>query len=299
MFNKEKVKLGIAPIAWTNDDMPDLGKENTFEQCVSEMALAGFTGSEVGNKYPKDVDVLKKALKLRGVEICNAWFSTFLISKPYEETEAEFEKHVAFLAAMGAKVVGVSEQSYSTQGMLDNPIFENRHMMNDEEWKLLCDGLNRLGKLSKEKYGVALTFHHHMGTVVQMADEVERMMAGTDPEYVSLLFDSGHFAYCGEDPLAMVTKYADRIKHVHLKDIRPEVVEKVKAEKMSFLDGVRAGAFTIPGDGCINFDPIFKVLEDSGYEGYMVVEAEQDPAKANPLEYAIRARKFITEKTGL
>lgn len=299
MFNKEKVKLGIAPIAWTNDDMPDLGKENTFEQCVSEMALAGFTGSEVGNKYPKDVDVLKKALKLRGVEICNAWFSTFLISKPYEETEAEFEKHVAFLAAMGAKVVGVSEQSYSTQGMLDNPIFENRHMMNDEEWKLLCDGLNRLGKLSKEKYGVALTFHHHMGTVVQMADEVERMMAGTDPEYVSLLFDSGHFAYCGEDPLAMVTKYADRIKHVHLKDIRPEVVEKVKAEKMSFLDGVRAGAFTIPGDGCINFDPIFKVLEDSGYEGYMVVEAEQDPAKANPLEYAIRARKFIAEKTGL
>lgn len=299
MFNKEKVKLGIAPIAWTNDDMPDLGKENTFEQCVSEMALAGFTGSEVGNKYPKDVDVLKKALKLRGVEICNAWFSTFLISKPYEETEAEFEKHVAFLAAMGAKVVGVSEQSYSTQGMLDNPIFENRHMMNDEEWKLLCDGLNRLGKLSKEKYGVALTFHHHMGTVVQMADEVERMMAGTDPEYVSLLFDSGHFAYCGEDPLAMVTKYAERIKHVHLKDIRPEVVEKVKAEKMSFLDGVRAGAFTIPGDGCINFDPIFKVLEDSGYEGYMVVEAEQDPAKANPLEYAIRARKFIAEKTGL
>lgn len=299
MFNKEKVKLGIAPIAWTNDDMPDLGKENTFEQCVSEMALAGFTGSEVGNKYPKDVDVLKKALKLRGVEICNAWFSTFLISKPYEETEAEFEKHVAFLAAMGAKVVGVSEQSYSTQGMLDNPIFENRHMMNDEEWKLLCDGLNRLGKLSKEKYGVALTFHHHMGTVVQMADEVERMMAGTDPEYVSLLFDSGHFAYCGEDPLAMVTKYADRIKHVHLKDIRPEVVEKVKAEKMSFLDGVRAGAFTIPGDGGINFDPIFKVLEDSGYEGYMVVEAEQDPAKANPLEYAIRARKFIAEKTGL
>lgn len=299
MFNKEKVKLGIAPIAWTNDDMPDLGKENTFEQCVSEMALAGFTGSEVGNKYPKDVDVLKKALELRGVEICNAWFSTFLISKPYEETEVEFEKHVAFLAAMGAKVVGVSEQSYSTQGMLNNPIFENRHIMNDEEWKLLCDGLNRLGKLSKEKYGVALTFHHHMGTVVQMADEVERMMAGTDPEYVSLLFDSGHFAYCGEDPLAMVTKYADRIKHVHLKDIRPEVVEKVKAEKMSFLDGVRAGAFTIPGDGCINFDPIFKVLEDTGYEGYMVVEAEQDPAKANPLEYAVRARKFIAEKTGL
>lgn len=299
MLNKEKVKLGIAPIAWTNDDLPDLGGENTFEQCVSEMALAGFTGSEVGNKYPRDVEVLKKALSLRGVEICNAWFSTFLISKPYEETEAEFRKHVAFLAAMGAKVVGVSEQSYSTQGIQDQPVFEGKHEMNDREWELLCDGLNRLGKVSKEEYGVALTFHHHMGTVVQSATEVERMMAGTDPEYVSLLFDSGHFAYCGEDPVEMVTKYVSRIKHVHLKDIRPEVVKQVREEKMSFLAGVRAGAFTIPGDGCVNFEPIFKVLEEASYEGYMVVEAEQDPAKANPLEYAIQARKFIAEKTGL
>ena len=117
MLDKEKVKLGIAPIAWTNDDLPDLGGENTFEQCVSEMALAGFRGSEVGNKYPKDPEVLEKALKLRGVEICNAWFSTFLISRPYEETEQEFEKHVAFLSRMGAKVVGVSEQSCSTQAV--------------------------------------------------------------------------------------------------------------------------------------------------------------------------------------
>lgn len=299
MFNKEKVKLGIAPIAWTNDDMPDLGKENTFEQCVSEMALAGFTGSEVGNKYPKEVETLKKALNLRGIEICNAWFSTFLISKPYEETEAEFEKHVAFLAAMGAKVVGVSEQSYSVQGQMETPVFGHKYVMNDEEWNLLCDGLNKLGKLSLEKYGVALTFHHHMGTVVQSAEEVERMMANTDPKYVSLLFDSGHFAYCGENPVAMVTKYVNRIKHVHLKDIRPEVVAQVKAEDRSFLWGVRMGAFTIPGDGCIDFDSIFKVLEENHYEGYMVVEAEQDPAKANPLEYAITARKFIAEKTGL
>lgn len=299
MLDSKRVKLGIAPIAWTNDDLPDLGGENTFEQCVSEMALAGFTGSEVGNKYPRDPGVLSKALALRGVEICNAWFSTFLISRPYEETEKGFEEHVAFLARMGARVVGVSEQSYSTQGIQDQPVFEGKHEMNDEEWKKLCGGLNRLGKLSLEKYGVALTFHHHMGTVVQSAAEVERMMQGTDPAYVSLLFDSGHFAYCGEDPLAMAAKYADRIKHVHLKDIRPEVVTKVREEKMSFLDGVRAGAFTIPGDGCIDFVPIFEVLEKSGYEGYMVVEAEQDPARANPLEYAIRARKFIAEKTGL
>lgn len=299
MFSGKNVKLGIAPIAWTNDDLPELGGENTFQQCVSEMALAGFTGSEVGNKYPKDPAVLKPMLELRGIEICNAWFSTFLISKPYEETEAEFEKYVAFLAAMGAKVVGVSEQSYSTQGIQTQPVFEDKYEMNDAEWDKLCDGLNRLGKLSLEKYGVALTFHHHMGTVVQSAAETDRLMAGTDPRYVSLLFDTGHFAYCGEDPTELVKCHAKRIKHVHLKDIRPDVVAKVRENRWSFLEGVRQGAFTIPGDGCVEFDPIFKVLAQSGYEGYMVVEAEQDPAKANPLEYAIRARKFIREHTGL
>ena len=299
MFDKNKVKLGIAPIAWTNDDMPDLGKENTFEQCVSEMALAGFTGSEVGNKYPKDPEVLKKALELRGVEICNQWFSSFLITKPFEEVEKEFRAQLTFLKAMGAKVIGASEQSYSVQGQLDTPIFGHKYEMNDQEWDTFCTGMNKLGKIAKEEYGIALTFHHHMGTVVQSLAEVDRMMENTDPEYVSLLFDTGHFTYCGEDPLEVVKKYVHRIKHVHLKDIRPEVVEQVKKENMSFLAGVRAGAFTIPGDGCINYDPIFKVLEEAGYEGYMVVEAEQDPAKANPLEYAIRARKFIAEKTGL
>ena len=299
MFDKNKVKLGIAPIAWTNDDMPDLGKENTFEHCVSEMALAGFTGSEVGNKYPKDPEVLKKALELRGVEICNQWFSSFLITKPFEEVEKEFRAQLAFLKAMGAKVIGASEQSYSVQGQLDTPIFGHKYEMNDQEWDTFCTGMNKLGKIAKEEYGIALTFHHHMGTVVQSLAEVDRMMENTDPEYVSLLFDTGHFTYCGEDPLEVVKKYVHRIKHVHLKDIRPEVVEQVKKENMSFLAGVRAGAFTIPGDGCINYDPIFKVLEEAGYEGYMVVEAEQDPAKANPLEYAIRARKFIAEKTGL
>lgn len=299
MLFTKNVKLGIAPIAWTNDDLPELGGENTFQQCVSEMALAGFTGSEVGNKYPRDPAALKPMLELRGIEICNAWFSTFLISRPYEQTEAAFKEHVAFLAAMGAKVVGVSEQSYSTQGIQSQPVFEGKYVMNDAQWDALCDGLNRLGRLSLEEYGVALTFHHHMGTVVQSAAETDRLMAGTDPTYVSLLFDSGHFAYCGEDPTELVRRYTKRIKHVHLKDIRPEVVAKVRENRWSFLEGVRQGAFTIPGDGCVEFDPIFACLAESGYEGYMVVEAEQDPAKANPLEYAIRARKFIREHTGL
>ena len=298
MFNKENVHLGIAPIAWTNDDMPDLGAENTFEQCVSEMALAGYEGCEIGNKYPKDPAVLKKALELRHLQICNCWFSTFLISKPYEVTEREFIDKVEFLKTMGAKVIGVSEQSYSVQGQMDTPVFGHKHIMDQDEWKLLCEGLNKLGRVAKER-GIDLTFHHHMGTVVQTEAEVDYMMEHTDPEYFSLLFDSGHFAYCGVDPVKMVKKYADRIKHVHLKDIRPDVVERVKRDNLSFLQGVREGAFTVPGDGCVDFDSIFKVLSETGYKGYMLVEAEQDPAKANPFEYALKARKYIFEQTGL
>ena len=297
MLDKNKVKLGIAPIGWTNDDMPDLGAENTFQQCVSEMALAGFTGCEVGNKYPKDPVELKKALDLRGMQICNAWFSAFLTTKPYEEVEADFIKHITFLKEMGAKVVGISEQGHSIQGT-DLPIFEAKYVMNDEEWDRLCTGLNKLGKVAKDM-GIALTLHHHMGTVIQTEAEIDRMMENTDPELFSLLFDSGHLAYCGEDYMSVLRKYARRIKHVHLKDIRPEVIEKVKAEHLSFLQGVRLGTFTVPGDGAIDFGPIFDVLAENDYEGYVLVEAEQDPAIANPLEYAIKARKYIREKAGL
>ncbi len=299
MLDNNKIRLGIAPIAWTNDDMPDLGAENTFEQCVSEMALAGFTGCEVGNKYPKDTAVLKHALELRGLGICNQWFSSFILTKPMEEVEADCRKQLAFLKEMGAKIIGFSEQSYSVQGQMETPVFGHKYVLNDAEWKKLCEGLNYLGKIAKEEYGISLTYHHHMGTVVQSLAETDRLMEGTDPAYVSLLFDSGHFAYCGEDPAAIIKKYIGRIKHIHLKDIRQDVVDRVKAENLSFLKGVRLGAFTVPVDGCIDFEPIFKTIEESGYEGFMLVEAEQDPAVANPLEYAIKARKFIKEKTGI
>ena len=298
MVDKKKVKLGIAPIAWTNDDMPDLGKENTFEQCVSEMALAGFTGSEVGGKYPTDTKVLKKTLELRGIQICNQWFSSFLISRPYEETEAEFEKATDFLKEMGAKVIGVSEQSYSIQGNMEQPVWEGKYVMNEEEWKLLADGLNKLGKIAKNK-GMTLTFHHHMGTVVQTEEEIDRFMELVDPDLVYLLFDSGHLSFAGIDPEKVLKKYVNRVKHVHLKDIRREMVEKSREERWSFLRGVREGVFTVPGDGDVDFGPIFRILEEAAYEGWVVVEAEQDPAKANPLAYAKKARAYIAEKTGL
>lgn len=299
MFDSQKVFLGIAPIGWTNDDMPELGGENTFQQTVSEMALAGFTGCEIGNKYPRDPAELKKALDLRGMRIASRWFSSFILTQPIEQVAADFERELDFLSAVGANRINVSEQSYSIQGQKDTPVLGGeRHVMDDAEWDRFCAGLNHLGKIAAQR-GFRLCFHHHMGTVVQTAAETDRMLAHTDPDCVFLCYDTGHFTFAGEDPLAVLKKYVHRVGHVHLKDMRADVVARVKPEGWSFLTAVRNGAFTVPGDGCVDFDPIFDLLANAGYAGWLLVEAEQDPAKANPLEYAIKARKYIREHTGL
>ena len=297
MLNKEKVNLAIAPIAWTNDDMPDLGAENTFEQCVSEMALAGFTGSEIGNKYPKDVETLKHKLDVRGMRICNAWFSSLLLSEGYDATIEAFIKHRDFLHALGAKVIGASEQGNSIQGK-DVSIFGEKPVYTDEQWELIRKGFNKMGELAKEK-GMYFTVHHHMGTGVQTAEEIDKLMELTDPNLVYLLFDTGHLSFSGEDVLGVLKKYVNRVKHVHLKSIRKDVIEDAKVKGYSFLDSVRAGSFTVPGDVDFDFTPVFDILDEAGYEGWVVVEAEQDPAKANPYEYAVLARNYIREKTGL
>jgi len=298
-MDKNKVKLGIAPIAWTNDDLPELGAENTFEQCVSEMALAGFTGSEVGNKYPTDPEELKSKLEIRGIKICNAWFSTFFAAGEKEKTIEKFIEHRDFLHEMGAQVIGCSEQSYSIQG-LDKAIFAEKPEFSQEEWEKIAAGYNQLAKLAAEK-GMEVSLHHHMGTGIQTPAEVDKFMEMTNDD-VYLLFDSGHIYYSEGTQEAvenLLEKYVDQIAHVHLKDVREEVVKEVKEKGLSFLDGVKMGAFTIPGDGVIKFEPLFEILENADYEGWMVVEAEQDPAKANPFEYAVQAREFIKEKTGL
>ena len=297
-MREKPVRLAIAPIAWTNDDLPELGGANTFEQCISEMALAGFEGSEVGNKYPKDPPVLKHYLDLRGLTICNAWFSSFLTTRPYAEVEKEFVAHRDFLHAVGARVIGAAEQGHSVQGRQDVPVFEGKPRFTDAEWKLLAEGLNRLGERAREK-DMTLTYHHHMGTGVQTSEEIDRLMQMTDPALLSLLYDTGHLVFSGVDYQAVLGKHLSRVRHVHLKDVRRPVLDRVRPEKMSFLAAVKAGVFTVPGDGSIDFGPVFRMLKRAKYRGWMVVEAEQDPAAANPFEYALKARRFIREQAGL
>ena len=297
-MNADKVKLGIAPIAWTNDDMPELGGENTFEQCISEMALAGFTGCEVGIKYPANPAELKEALDLRGLVVCNQWYSTEFITRPHAEIEREFREKLKFLRIVGANCIGPSEQTRSCQGRKDIGVRAGKPVFSNQEWKLMIEGFDRIGRVAKEE-GVKVCMHPHMGTGIQTPEEIERFLNDTHPDHVCITFDSGHLSYNGSDPLVQLRRFESRVGHIHLKDTRPEVQAVAVREDWPFLQAIREGIFTVPGDGSIDFKSIFKLLEELDYRGWMVVEAEQDPAKANPFKCAVKARKYIRTHIGL
>lgn len=289
----EEFKLGIAPIGWSNDDMPELGGNISFEQCIDDMATAGFTGTEIGNKFPKEPRMLKDKLAKKGLQVVNAWFSTFILSKIMSENINDLRKLCQKLSILGATKVGVSEQTGSVQGQ-NVSVFNARKILTSEDFERLFNGLEDLGKMTKEEFNIDLVYHHHMGTVIQTAKETEILMNNTN-EFVGLLLDVGHFAYAGEDYLGIIDNYHERIKHVHLKDIRKSVVQKVKDENLSFLEGVKLGTFTVPGDGDIDFVPVIEALRKYGYNGWLLVEAEQDPDIANPLDYAKKAMTYLKE----
>jgi inosose dehydratase len=292
-----KVKLGVTPTLWWNDDFPSIDIGIPFGQCVSEMALAGFQGCSIGHKYPTDPAVLKPALDLRGLQVSEPWVSTYFTLPDMEQRTVDtFEDRLAFLSAVGGTDIVVAEFGASSH-LLPIALFANRPIFTDRQWDLLAGGLNRLGKLAAEAE-MRLCYHHHMGTGVMTRADVDRLMASTDPDLVHLLLDTGHLVFAGDDPLAAARAHADRIKHVHLKDIRPQVRTTVVQQNLSFQDAIEAGVFTVPGDGSIDFVPILQTLADAGYEGWLVVEAEQDPAKANPLEYALKARAYLREVLG-
>ncbi len=291
------VRLGITPTLWWNDDFPAIDIGIPFEQCVSEMALAGFQGCSVGHKYPKDPAVLRPALELRKLQVSEPWVSTyFTINEMEQPTVDAFEQQLAFIKAMGGTDLVVAEFGRSSQ-LQPIALFANRPVFTHTEWDLLSNGLNRLGKIA-ESAGMRLCYHPHLGTGVMTRADVDQLMASTDPELVHLLLDTGHLAAAGDDPLAATRAHAGRIKHVHLKDIRPDVVSRVKKDGLSFQQGIENGIFTVPGDGSIDFVPILQALGDAGYKGWLVVEAEQDPAKANPLTYALKARAYLRDVLG-
>lgn len=299
-FDPSKVWVGITPTSWWNDDFLEMDIGITFGQCVSEMALAGYAGCSVGHKYPTDPAVLLKELSQRKLRVSEPWTSTyFTIEDMHDQTLDSFRKSMAFIQSMGGKDVVVAELGGSSHP-LPIALFANRRVLSDDKWILLADGLNQLGQIASQE-GMNLCYHHHMGTGVMTREDVDRLARMTDEKLVHFLFDTGHLFFAGDDPLAMAKAYAPRIKHVHLKNIRKPIMDRVIPEGMSFKSAIEAGIFTVPGDpdGCIDFAPILQVLADSGFEGWLIVEAEQNPANANPLHYATMGRSYLKNAIGI
>jgi inosose dehydratase len=293
----DKVKLGVCCTLWWNDDFPTIDAGIPFGQAVSEMALAGFQGCSIGHKYPSDPAVLKAALDLRNLQVSEPWTSTyFTIGKMRQKTIDSFEETLAHIKALGGTELVVAEFGASSH-LLPIDVFANRPVFTDAQWDALTSGLEELGKIAGSA-GMKLSYHHHMGTGVMTRADVDRLMASTDPNLVHLLLDTGHIAFAGDDPLELARAHADRIGHVHLKSIRPEIVSRVREEGLSFQEGIELGVFTVPGDGAIDFRPILEALADADYRGWLVVEAEQDPNKAIPLEYAKKARAYLADVLG-
>ena len=275
------IRIGANPIGWSNDDMVELGGHIPLEQCLTEAKEAGFEGMELGNKFPRDAMKLKPTLDAHGLALVSGWYSTFLIERDADAEFAAAQAHAALLKAMGCKVLIAAECTRTVHGDKGRPL-SRRPVMTDDEWSRLTTRLTQFAERLRE-FGLALVYHHHMGTVVQSEAEIDYLMAETGP-CVKLLLDTGHALWGGADPAALASRHRDRIAHVHTKDVRQRVMAKAAREDWSFLKSVVEGVYTVPGDGMIDFVAVFRELNN--YSGWVVVEAEQDPAKANPAIYA-------------
>jgi inosose dehydratase len=276
------IRIGINPLTWTNDDLPALGEENSLEKCLSEARQAGYEGVELGRKFPRDAKILGPILKQHGLNLVSGWYSARLLERSVEDEIKALQPHLTLLKSLGSSAMVFCEVSRCVHGDRTIPL-SKRPRLAEKEWPSFSKHLDAIAEYLA-KQGVRMAYHHHMGTVIQAEDEVDRMMDST--RHVGLLLDTGHLTVAGGDPLRALKRHAKRIVHVHCKDIRKDKLAQARKQDLSFLDAVVGDVFAVPGDGSIDFESILKELSSHGYDGWLVVEADQDPAKAHPLTHA-------------
>ena len=289
-----KVKIGINPISWMNDDLPSLGGETPLETALSEGAQIGYRGFELGNKFPKEPAALRAVLGKYSLECISGWYSGQLADagRTVEQEIEAVGPHLRLLAENGASVMVYGEVADAIQGK-PQPLYKRPRFTSAGQWQAYADKMTAFARHTLSR-GVRLSYHHHMGAYVESPDDVDRLMALTGPE-LGLLFDSGHMTFGGGDAVAVLRKHIARVSHVHCKDVRPAVTKMARNANWSFLQSVMNGAFSVPGDGCIDFDGVLRLLYQHGYEGWLVVEAEQDPAVAPSYQYAQMGFRHLTQ----
>ena len=277
------VKIGISPIAWQNDDLPDITKDFTMEQALREAREIGYTGVERGQRMPHDTEGLRAYLDGNDIALCGGWCSGNSLNNDFAAECDATRQQVEQFIALNAPCIVYAECSNTVQGMINVPV-NNRPKMDRDDIRAYGAKISELAKWMADQ-GMPMAYHHHMGSIIESEDDVNWLMDGSSAD-LHLCFDTGHLLFGGGDVMATLDRWGDRVHHVHYKDIRPAIVRDVRDNNRSFLDAVMAGAFTVPGDGCIDFDAVTRALKAMDYNGWIVVEAEQDPAKAPPYEYS-------------
>jgi inosose dehydratase len=279
------IRFGINPIGWSNDDFKELGGNIPLEQCLREAKEAGYAGVELGHKMGRESRVLRPLLQNHGLELVSGWHCSFVLERTPQEEERSMRTHLKFMKEMGCKVAIVAECARRNYHLPELKLYHRKgtSLLSDREWDTLCSGLDRLAAIC-ESEGIPMAYHPHMGTVIQDEMQLGRLMSQT--RKVGLTLDSGHLTYAGADARTEFAKYAARIRHVHFKDVRRSVLDPAIRENWTFYEAVKAGVFTVPGDGSIDYTALAEILRQQKYSGWIVVEAEQDPVKAPPLEYA-------------
>jgi inosose dehydratase len=276
-------RIGINPLTWTNDDLPSLGAETTLETCLREARAAGYTGVELGNKFPRTAAVLKPILRAHDLDLVSGWYSGRLLEREVDAEWDAMSAHFQLLRALNCEVMVFAEVSRCTHGDQLAPLSQRPHLPKSE-WAKFGARLTQLAERMRRE-GLRMAYHHHMGTVVQSPQDIDQLMAATG-DAVGLLLDTGHLTYAGGDPARAAEQYANRIVHVHCKDVRRTVLERERNEDASFLNAVLDGVFTVPGDGMVDYRRVLEPIARSGYKGWLVVEAEQDPSIAIPHVFA-------------
>jgi inosose dehydratase len=286
------IKLGVAPIAWSNDDMPELGGETTLEQCLSEASKAGFTGIEFGGKFSKNSQELLPKLNKENLSLCSGWYGAHLLKNTARDEFFLMKDQLNLFKDCKSPCMVFAEITNSIQGDPKTPLSLRPKLSNDD-WNKLTFRINEISKMMADE-NMPLAYHHHMGTVIETEDETRRLMENT-LDSVKLLLDTGHMLFAQGNSIKLANEFAEKLIHVHCKDIRKDVLEKSLKNDSTFRQAFLDGAFTVPGDGCIDYKPFLKVLKEINYSGWLVVEAEQDPVKANPFEYAKIGFKYLSK----
>ena len=280
-----KAQLGIAPIAWWNDDLAELSDDVSLDECLRQAAEAGLTGMETGRRFPMNMHELGPILDRHAISVCGGWFSGLLLDGDIEVEKDRIAEQHAFFKAAGAPCIVYGETARSVQGERNTPLAQKPKLTEAE----MADYGRKVSDFADwcAAEGMPISYHHHMAAAVETEAELDLFMKHSS---VPLLFDAGHMAFAGGDNLRVIENHHARISHVHTKDVRLPVIEALDRKVESFLDAVIKGAFTVPGDGSLDFEEIVKALATQGYEGWFVIEAEQDPIANPPLDMAIKGR---------